>query len=303
MDPRSGGTGGRAQSKRPGRKTGNCTPGLDRSTWRRACQVGDVPVFLAALSTGYNINVATTTLDSANARTFSSFTRGGGMGLPEMTGSPNLTIVPDPASFRVLPWAPALGGSCAMIFQQRRAVSFFAAPSAAPATATPGTNGHGLCVGLEVEWYLMRVTEEHLGDEHIGGPGVRGRPLKCVAPEPGFSYHSRIQHGFDAARFEARLARLTKESDCRCVSIENEWARGRWSARSRRVRRSLRPTICSLFRTATRQICRRNGARRNLHVPPGLERCYSSGWHLHQSVIKNQQYQLGGRQPLHAVER
>jgi len=38
----------------------------------------------------YNINVATTTLDSANARTFSSFTRGGGMGLPEMTGSPNL---------------------------------------------------------------------------------------------------------------------------------------------------------------------------------------------------------------------
>ena len=36
-----------------------------------------VPVFLAALETGYNINVATTTLDSANARTFASFTRGG----------------------------------------------------------------------------------------------------------------------------------------------------------------------------------------------------------------------------------
>src|SRR5712671_126803 len=71
-----------------------------------------VPDFIAALSKGYNINVATTTLDSANARTFSSFTRGGGMGLPEMTGSPNLTIVPDPASFRVLPWAP--GGFCAM---------------------------------------------------------------------------------------------------------------------------------------------------------------------------------------------
>src|SRR5262249_50766301 len=35
-----------------------------------------VPVFRAALETGYNINVATTTLDSANARTFASFTRG-----------------------------------------------------------------------------------------------------------------------------------------------------------------------------------------------------------------------------------
>src|SRR5215471_15219889 len=63
------------------------------------------PVFRAALEAGYNINVATTTLDSANARTFASFTRGGGMGLDEMTGSPNLTIVPDPSTFRVLPWA------------------------------------------------------------------------------------------------------------------------------------------------------------------------------------------------------
>jgi hypothetical protein len=61
-----------------------------------------VPAFLAALSNGYNINVATTTLDSANARTFASFTRGGGMGLDEMTGSPNLTIVPDPATTTLL---------------------------------------------------------------------------------------------------------------------------------------------------------------------------------------------------------
>ena len=68
-----------------------------------------VPAFLAALEAGYNINVATTTLDSANARTFASFTRGGGMGLDEMTGSPNLTIVPDPATFRALPWAPGVG--------------------------------------------------------------------------------------------------------------------------------------------------------------------------------------------------
>src|SRR5262245_3109274 len=68
-----------------------------------------VPAFHAALATGYNINVATTTLDLANARTFSSFTRGGGMNLPEMTGSPNLTIVPDPSTFRVLPWAQGVG--------------------------------------------------------------------------------------------------------------------------------------------------------------------------------------------------
>src|ERR671934_2866911 len=65
--------------------------------------------FLDALERGYNINVATTTLDSAGGRVFKSFTRGGGMGLEEMTGSPNLVIVPDPATFRVLPWAGKVG--------------------------------------------------------------------------------------------------------------------------------------------------------------------------------------------------
>ncbi|MEA2978906.1 MAG: glutamine synthetase, partial [Alphaproteobacteria bacterium] len=68
-----------------------------------------IPAFLAALTGGYNIGVATTTLDSAGARTFASFTRGGGMGLDEMTGSPNLTVVPDPTTFRTLPWAPEIG--------------------------------------------------------------------------------------------------------------------------------------------------------------------------------------------------
>ena len=31
------------------------------------------------------------------------------MGLDEMTGSPNLTIVADPSTFRPLPWAQGVG--------------------------------------------------------------------------------------------------------------------------------------------------------------------------------------------------
>ena len=31
------------------------------------------------------------------------------MGLAEMTGSPNLTVVADPKTFRTLPWAPGVG--------------------------------------------------------------------------------------------------------------------------------------------------------------------------------------------------
>ena len=57
-----------------------------------------LPAFNDALSNGYNINVATSTLDGSGGRVFSSFVRGGGMDLDEMTGSPNITIVPDQIS-------------------------------------------------------------------------------------------------------------------------------------------------------------------------------------------------------------
>ena len=54
------------------------------------------------------------------------------MGLDEMTGSPNLTIVPDPTTFRVLPWAPRTGWIlCDEYFNDGRAVSFLAAAIAA----------------------------------------------------------------------------------------------------------------------------------------------------------------------------
>src|SRR2546428_7193653 len=48
-----------------------------------------VPAFIEALSNGYNINVATTTLDSAGGPVFKSFTPAGRTGLAEMTGSPH----------------------------------------------------------------------------------------------------------------------------------------------------------------------------------------------------------------------
>jgi len=140
-----------------------------------------LPVFLAALSEGYNINVATTTLDSANARTFSSFTRGGGMGLDEMTGSPNLVVVPDPATFRILPWAPGVGWVlCDEYFKS--GVPFHFSPRHLLRKQLRRLEDHGMSavLGLEIEWYLLRVAEDALGDAHIGAPGVRGRPIGTV---------------------------------------------------------------------------------------------------------------------------
>jgi glutamine synthetase len=244
-----------------------------------------VPVFLTALKAGYNINVATTTLDSANARTFASFTRGGGMGLDEMTGSPNLTIVPDPATFRVLPWAPGVGWVlCDEYFNSGVPFHFSPRQLLRKHLARLADKGMDCIVGLEIEWYLLCVPDPRLRDEHTGFPGVRGRPLETAPPEPGFSYHSESNMDLMQPVLSA-LAENFATIGLPLRSIENEWGPGQLECTF-----AARPALeaadhALLFRTATRQISRRMGYCATFMCRPALKGYYSSGWHLHQSLV------------------
>ena len=244
-----------------------------------------VPVFLDALKNGYNINVATTTLDSAGGRVFASFTQGGGMGLAEMTGSPNLTIVPDPTTFRVLPWAPGVGWIlCDEYFNSGAPFHFSPRQLMRRLAREMEGKGHKLRIGLEIEWYLAKVAEETLGDEHVGIPGLRGRPIRTTPVEPGYSYHSESNMDLMQPVLGA-LAETYESLGLPLRSVENEWGPGQvectFSAQD--ALRACDDLV--LFRTATRQVCRRMGHFATFMARPALKGYYASGWHLHQSLV------------------
>ena len=244
-----------------------------------------VPAFLESLAGGYNINVATTTLDSANARTFSSFTRGGGMGLDEMTGSPNITIVPDPATFRVLPWAPGVGWVlCDEYFNSGARYHFSARHLLRQQLERLQAAGLDYVVGLEVESYLARVAEDHLTDEHIGVPGLRGRPIATRPVEPGYSYHS--ESNLDLMQpMLSTLAESYEALGLPLRSVENEWGPGQVECTFSAEGALKAADDLVLFRTATRQVCRRMGYFATFMCRPALKGYYSNGWHLHQSLV------------------
>jgi glutamine synthetase len=244
-----------------------------------------LPVFFDALENGYNINVATTTLDSAGGRVFKSFTRGGGMGLDEMTGSPNLVVVPDPSTFRVLPWAPGVGWVlCDEYFRDGKPFLFSPRHLLRRQAERLAQKKMQLMVGLEVEWYLARVAETQLTDEHVGIPGVRGRAIRTTPIEPGYSYHSETNMDIMQPVL-GELGRTYAALGLPLRSIENEWGPGQvectFSAQS-----ALRTADdLLLFRTATRQVCRRLGCFATFMARPALKGYYASGWHLHQSLV------------------
>ncbi len=147
-----------------------------------------------------------------------------------------------------------------------------------------GEKGMDCVVGLEIEWYLLRVAQDHLTDENTGIPGVRPRPIETAPVEPGFSYHSE----FNMDMMQPVLTALAEAFDkigLPLRSIENEWGPGQvectFAARSALDAAD----DAMLFRTATRQICRRMGYFATFMARPALKSYYSSGWHLHQSLV------------------
>jgi glutamine synthetase len=247
-------------------------------------KVVTAPVFLSTLTNGYNINVATTTLDSAGARTFASFTPGGGMGLAEMTGSPNLTIVPDSATFRVLPWAPEVGWIlCDEYFNSGLPFHFSPRQLLKRQLARLAERKMQCRVGLEIEWYLLRPAEE-LTAEHVGVPGRRGRAIRTMPVEPGYSYHSETNLDLMQPALGA-LARAYEQMALPLRSIENEWGPGQVECTFAPADALQAADNMLLFRTATRQLCRRLGLFATFMTRPAIEGYYSSGWHLHQSLV------------------
>ncbi|MFC3230562.1 glutamine synthetase family protein [Marinibaculum pumilum] len=240
----------------------------------------------SALTDGYNINVATWTLDASGGRVFASFTSGGGMGLAEMTGSPNIVAVPDPASFRTLPWAPGIGWMlCDPYFRDGRPFHFGARHVLRRQVAALAEQGLQAIVGLEVEWYLLRLAQEGLDDENLARPGQRPLPPATVAPEPGFSYHSEANMDLMQPVLSA-LADAYAATGLPLRSVENEWGAGQVECTfdAREALQAADDFI--LFRSATRQVCRRHGHLASFMCSPGAPSQYPSGWHLHLSLVQ-----------------
>jgi glutamine synthetase len=244
-----------------------------------------VPAFLGALENGHNIGVATTTLDSAGARVFASFSRGGGMGLDEMTGSPNLIAVPDPSTFRVLPWEPEIGWVlCDEYFVTGVPFHFAPRQLLRRHLRRLAERGLGCRVGLEVEWYLLRAAGEPLAERHLGIPGLRGEPIATHPVEPGYSFHSETNLDLMQGPLSA-LADACARLDLPLRSLENEWGPGQLECTFAPLDALRAADNLVLFRTATRQVCRRMGHFATFMARPRQKGYYSSGWHLHQSLV------------------
>ncbi|HBM13789.1 MAG TPA: glutamine synthetase [Rhodospirillaceae bacterium] len=241
--------------------------------------------FKSVLVNGYSIGAGSWSLDASGGRVFQTFTAGGGMGLSEMTGSPNLILVPDLTSFRLATWAPGVAlVVCDDYFRDGRPFYFSPRHILRKALTPLVDRGITPLIGLEIEWTLMRLSDDGaITAPEINGPGQRGAPPNCLPAEPGFSYDSET----NLDRVQSLLTTLTthySDLDLGLRSLDNELGAGQiectffpkpaWEA----------ATDALIFRSATRQICRRHGHLASFMTFPDGAGLFPSGWHLHLSL-------------------
>ncbi|MEF9411844.1 glutamine synthetase family protein [Rhodococcus sp. IITD102] len=244
-----------------------------------------VPAFISALESGNAITMAPFFFDTANAIVFNPFTPDGGFSIDGLGGSPNVTMVPDPATLTILPWAE----KTALVFCDLYTTDGQPFPLA-PRTilkntlANMATAGFKLVTGIEMEWYLTKLVDNGLETASLGAPGTPADP-PTVAPV-GRGYNYLLLDHLDEVDDTIRPIRTALSAMGLPIrSFDDEWAPSQFETTFDILEGVAAADAAALFRTATKQIAKRHGHIASFMCTPAIAGFYASGWHLHTSVV------------------
>lgn len=205
-----------------------------------------------------------------------------GFGPGTLTGAGDVLIVPDPATFKVLPWSAHSGWIlCDVRHKDGAPMPFCVRSILKKATDSLATDNMAMVCGLEFEFYVFRVENAHL--DHADSQ------MPATPPET-----SLISHGYQYLT-EARYDALEDVMDelrrgCRALglpvrSMEAEFGPSQCEFTFEPGDPLSQADMTVLFRSMVKQICARKGLHATFMCRPKLEGIIPSGLHMHQSII------------------
>src|SRR5215470_7597380 len=235
----------------------------------------------AMMRNGCSITTTLLAKDTAHKTVFPVFTPGGGFGMPEMEGACDFLMIADPTTFRVLPWAPQTGWVlCDSYFSNGRVVPFSTRHLYRRALQKLADAGFDYVAGLEVEFHIFKLDDARLNPADATWPG---EPPTVSLLAQGYQYLTEAR--FDQMEPILEIVRrdvVALGLPLRSVEVELGPSQCEFTFRPEI---GLAPAdSMMLFRSAVKQICRRQGCHATFMTRPKLDNVMSSGWHLHQSL-------------------
>ncbi len=242
-------------------------------------------VAIAAMSNGLDFSGAIYSLDTGNQVFVPAFAAGGGFGIDEFTGFPDIVLVPDAATFRVLPWADRTGWMlCDTYFSNGHPLPLDGRGLMRRTLAELGDAGFDYLAGIEVEYYIVKLDSEHIAPDDAG---FTPPPPPVSVFERGYQYLSEVRLDSVASTLEAIRDGLAAVG-LPPRSMEDEWGPGQMEFSFSPIGGLAAADAVVLFRSAVKQICQRRGLLATFMCHPALPNFFPSGWHLHESLISRQ---------------
>jgi glutamine synthetase len=238
-----------------------------------------------ALTDGCPITSTLLLKDSAHRTVVPVFSPGAGLGLAQLQGASDVVMVPDPGTFRLLPWLPKTGWMlCDVYFPDGSPVGFAPRHLLRRALAKLNAAGRELVTGLEVEFHILRLVDPRLGLEDGGQPGT---PPEVELIHQGYNHLTEIRlDRIEPITDVLRQHSLALGMDLQSIELEFGPSQVEFVFRPAAGMKSADDMI--LFRSAVKQICRRQGFHATFMCRPSFPNAMSSGWHLHQSLVDTQ---------------
>ncbi len=239
---------------------------------------------ISAMRNGSDFSGAIYSLDTGNCVFPPAFADGGGFGIPEFTGFPDVSVVPDPTTFRILPWADRTGWMlCDAYFSNGKPMPLDGRAQLRNQLARLEEAGYHCYSGLEVEFYVTRYADEGRIAPR-GDRAARARRRSSTSSSAATS-SSRTRASTARARCSRPCATASGTSACRRARSRTSGAPASSSSRSARCEGLDAADSMILFRSAMKAICARRGLLASFMCWPALPNFFPSGWHLHQSLV------------------
>ena len=234
-----------------------------------------------ALAGGVSMTSTLLVKDTAHKTVPPVFRSGAGIGVPELTGAADFLMVADPATFRVLPWAPGTGWVlCDIRWPDGRAIPFSTRDVCRASLARLAERGYDYVTGVEVEFHIFRLEDPRMEAEGAGQPAA---PPEVSLLTHGYQYLTEIRLD-ELDPIFAVLRRELTALGLRLRSLEVEFGPSQVEVTFQPGTGLESADTMILFRNAVKQICARHGYHATFMCRPQIENVFASGWHLHQSL-------------------
>lgn len=220
--------------------------------------------------------------DTSHATVFPVWQEDAGFGNGVMTGGSDFLMLPDPQTFKILPWGPSTGWLISDIYNtDGSSIGLSTRQILINSIAELNARGLDFVAGLEVEFYVLKLDDPQLNHSNANRPED---PPKTSLLAHGYQYltenrSDQLDFVFELLRENAEMLALPVRS------MESEFGPSQFEFTFEPMPGLEAADAMVLFRNMVKQVCRRNGLHATFMCRPGFKNAMGNGWHLHQSII------------------